>query len=252
MAAQILKKLPLFSIPDTPITASTQEHLPIADIIDDIVIYKDGGACVVLESTSLNFGLLSETEKESVIAAYAALINSLSFPVQIVIRTQRKDITSYINYLNSQLEKVKGEKMRSLFNSYRDFVIETTQKRNVLGKRFFLVILFSPLELGVGTSMKTFANKSAKSLPYTKEYVLKKAKVALIPKKDHLTRQASRLGLKLTQLDVEQLTQLYYDVYNPREDAVKERPEPKVQTETQESTAQNNQLNEVTQPVQQS
>lgn len=225
MAAKF--NIPIFSIPDKPITSSTQDHLPIADIVEDLVLFKDGGACMVLESTSLNFGLLSEREKESVIAAYAALINSLSFSVQISIRTQRKDISNYLNYLDQQLENVKGQKLQELFHSYRQFVIDTTQRRNVLGKRFFLVIPFSPLELGVGTSMKSFADvkSKSKSLPFTKEYVIKKALVALTPKKDHLTRQASRLGLRLTQLDVEQLTHLYYDVYNPKKEAVKEKKE---------------------------
>ena len=89
-------KIPYLSIPDIPLTAPTHYHLPISDITDDIVLYKDGGAALVMESTSLNFSLLSEKEQEAVIAAYAALLNSLSFAIQIVIRTQRKDISNYL------------------------------------------------------------------------------------------------------------------------------------------------------------
>src|SRR3989304_10049309 len=95
-----IPKTPIFNTPDTPLVGTTQGHLPLADVIDGIVMYKDGGAAVILESTSLNFGLLSEREQEAVVAAYAALINSLSFSIQVVIRTQRKDITHYINYID--------------------------------------------------------------------------------------------------------------------------------------------------------
>lgn len=225
-----MAKIPIYSVPDEPLKSSTQAHLPIADIVDDIVLFKDGGAAVAMESTSLNFGLLSDREKESVIAAYAALINSLAYSVQIVIRTQRKDVTNYIKYLDGKYKDVKGEKMKKLFASYRSFVIETTRKRNVLGKRFFLVIPFSPYELGAGASMKTFGKKVT-TLPFTKEYVLKKAKTALLPKKDHMTRQAARLGLRVKQLDVEQLTQLFYDVYNPKAETVKESEEAKQASE---------------------
>jgi hypothetical protein len=70
--------IPYLSIPDKPLVSTTQEHLPIADITNDIVVYKDGGAALVMESTSLNFGLLSEKEQQAVIAAYAAMINHFS------------------------------------------------------------------------------------------------------------------------------------------------------------------------------
>ena len=55
-----------------------------------MVVYKDGGAAIVLESTSLNFGLLSEKEQVAVIAAYAAMIS---------------DLDGYVGRVMSALEK---------------------------------------------------------------------------------------------------------------------------------------------------
>ena len=105
-----LPKIPYLSIPDKPLTATTQEHLPIADITNDIVVYRDGGAALVMESTSLNFSLLSEKEQEAVIAAYAAMINSLTFSIQIVVITQKKDITSYLTFLDEQAKNNSSHK----------------------------------------------------------------------------------------------------------------------------------------------
>ncbi len=221
----VFSKVPIFNAPNRPLVTTTQAHLPIADIVDGVVLYKDGGAAVVLESTSLNFGLLSDNEQEAVVAAYAALINSLSFSIQIVIRTQRKDITQYLEYLKESAKQIQSPKLKFLMDSYYNFVIETTKKRNVLGKRFFLVIPFSPLELGLSQSFKMLSKRSA-ALPYTKEFVVKKAKIALFPKRDHLIRQAARLGLRLRHLSSEQVTELYYNVYNPPAEAVKEKKEP--------------------------
>ena len=137
-----IPKIPYLSIPDKPITSTTQNHLPIADITNDIVIYKDGGAAVVMESTSLNFGLLSEKEQAAVIAAYAAMINSLTFSVQILVRTQRKDISSYITYLDEQAKKLTHPLLIKLMAEYKGFILDSVKKKNVLGKRFF-VILYS-------------------------------------------------------------------------------------------------------------
>lgn len=211
----IISKIPYLKVPDKPLTATTQEELPIADIVDNLVVFKDGGVALVLESTSLNFGLLSDKEQEAVIAAYAAMINSLSFSIQIVVRTLRKDITSYLNYVQQAREKIKNDKLRELMDSYRDFISDTVKKKNVLGKRFFIVLAFSPLELGVGKSMMIVANRTA-VVPYSQDYVMKKAKIVLYPRRDHIVRQANRLGLKLTQLDNTQLVELYYEIFNPK------------------------------------
>jgi len=217
-------KVPYLSIPDKPIVSTTQNHLPIADVTNDIVIYKDGGAALVMESTSLNFGLLSEKEQAAVIAAYAAMVNSLSFSTQIVVRTQRKDISSYINYLDGEAKKITQPLLARLMQGYRGFIMESVKKKNVLGKRFFVVLYLSPLELGVSKSVAAITRRGG-PLPYPKSYVIKKAKIILYPRRDHLIRQAGRLGIKFKQLATNDLIDLFYSIYNPERPAVKKEPE---------------------------
>jgi len=74
------------------IKGSTQEHLPIEDIIDGIVILKDGGAAQVLQVSSVNFDLLSEREQGALVFAYGGILNSLNFPIQIMIHSTTKDV----------------------------------------------------------------------------------------------------------------------------------------------------------------
>lgn len=205
--------IPFVGTPDTPIQAPSHDHLPIADITEDVILYKDGGAAVVLESSALNFGLLSEREQEAVIAAYAALLNSLSFPIQIVVRSQRKDITNYMKFLEQNASQITNPKLVSALTGYKAFIQETIKKKNVLGKTFYIVIPFSNLELGVAKSAMSLTRTTG-PLPYPKSYVIKKAKVALYPKRDHLARQAGRLGLKLKQLSTQELYNFYFSVYN--------------------------------------
>ncbi len=219
-----LPKIPYLSVPDKPILSTTQEHLPIADVTNDVVIYKDGGAALVMESTSLNFGLLSEKEQSAVIAAYAAMINSLSFSVQIVVRTQRKDISSYISFLDEQAAKITHPLLARLMGEYKGFILDSVKKKNVLGKRFFIVLYLSPLELGIGKSIASLTKRGV-TLPFPKSYVIKKAKIILYPRRDHLIRQAGRLGIKFRQLTTAELIDLYFAVYNPEKPAVKKEPE---------------------------
>jgi hypothetical protein len=207
-------KIPFLSTPDKPLYSSTQDRLPVADIIHDIVLFKDGGAALIIESTSLNFGLLNEIEQEAVIASYAGLLNSFNFPVQIVVRSQRKDISNYLKFLDEAKKKINNPKLLYLMNDYQRFIVESIKKKNVLSKNFYLVIPFSKFELGLAKSAISFSKK-INIIPFPKSYVLKKARVSLYPKRDHLIRQARRLGVDLRQLTTPELVSLFYTIYNP-------------------------------------
>jgi hypothetical protein len=197
-----------------PIRATTQQQIPLEDIIDNLVVLKNGCCCYILSITALNFSLLSEAEQESTIYAYAALLNSLTFPVQIVISSRRKDITSYLNILLEKENKETNLLMQGMIKRYRKFIEEMIKKNNVLDKQFYLVIPFFPIELGINSATPLSFMSSPKSLPFSKSYLVEKAKISLNPKKDHLIRQFARIGLSATQLNTQELTTLFYEIYN--------------------------------------
>lgn len=196
------------------IRASTQEHLEIEDIKDGIVILKDGSCCLVLATTAINFGLLSEKEQEATIYAYSGLLNSLNFTVQIVVRSVRKDISAYLSLLEERQNKETRKLIKGQIVKYRQFIQETIQKNNVLDKKFYLVVPMTALEIGVAKSLRKTALRQ-KGLPFDKNYILQQAKINLYPKKDHLLRQLARLGLKSHQLESQELIRLFFDIYNP-------------------------------------
>jgi len=214
-----IAKIPFIGTPDVALKTTTLDHIPIADIVEDIAIYKDGGAAVILETSSLNFGLLSEKEQQAVVAAYAALINSLSFSIQIVVRTQRKDISGYLKFFDEKSSQITNPKLATITADYKKFITESIKKKTVLGKRFYIVIPLSSLELGVTKSAQSILKRGP--LPYPREYVVKKAKITLYPKRDHIIRQAGRLGLKLKQLSTPELIELFWSINNPLPPAVK-------------------------------
>jgi len=197
-----------------PIRASTQEHLPIEDIQNNLVVLKDGSCAMILSVSSVNFDLLSEREQDAIIYAYAALLNSLTFPVQILIRSQKKDISSYLELLEKQeLKQANNPLLSGLITSYRKFVGEMVKKNNILDKKFYIVIPFSAMELGVTENITSMIRKS-QTLPFPINYILEKAQVSLLPKRDHLVRLFSRLGLTAKQLETKEIIKLFYETYN--------------------------------------
>ncbi len=204
------------------IKGTTQEHLPIEDIKEDLTILKNGSCIMILETSSVNFDLLSEKEQEAMIYTYAAMLNSLTFPVQIVIRSTLKDVSNYVNRLKKQEAKINEPLLKKQIILYRQFVEEVVKKNNVLAKSFYIIIPFFSVELGVQTAVKTslplplsLLNKQTnKSLPMAKEKILERAKATLEPKKEHLIRLFGRLGLSIKQLKSKELIQLFYQIYN--------------------------------------
>lgn len=195
--------------------ASSQSHLDIEDIRDNLVVLKDGSCCLILQSTAVNFSLLSEGEQDATIYSYAALLNSLTYSVQIVIKSQKKDINSYLSLLNTQRQVIKNPLLKSQLEKYYQFIQKIVQENEVLDKRFYLVIPFSSLELGISSALSSTFKKKSVSLPFPLDHILQKAKTSLFPKRDHLISQLSRLGLKARQLTTPELIKLFYQAYNP-------------------------------------
>jgi len=204
------------------IKGTTQQHLPIEDIRDNLVILKDGSCVMILETASVNFDLLSEKEQEAMIYAYAALLNSLTFPIQILIRSALKDVSAYVKRLKQQETKIQDQLLKKQISSYRKFVEEVVKKNNVLAKSFYVIVPFSAVELGVQAAAKSTlpfplslsAKGSSSGLPIPKEKIIEKAKAALEPKKEHLVRLFGRLGLAVKQLTTKELIKLFYQIYN--------------------------------------
>jgi len=192
--------------PTSPVKASTQSFIEIEEIKDDVILMKDFSAATVVEISAVNFWLLSQEEQGSIIYSYAGLLNSLSFPIQILIISKLMDISSYLDYLENRISKQMNELLKNRLASYREFIKAIVKINTVLEKRFFFVVPFSPLELGISGANTSSLNK---------EYVLSRAKTSLYPKRDNLIRLLAKIGLRGTVLQQQQLTELYFNLYNP-------------------------------------
>lgn len=192
--------------------ASTQEHLDIEDIVDDLVIFKTGWVGLVISVTALNFDLLSEAEQDATIYAYGAFLNSLTFPMQVLIRSKRADITAYFNSLAEAEKAQPNPDLKRQIQKYEEFLTSIVHEKTILDKKFYLVINYSPLESGLkGISQAPKSTTTTKG----KAQLLTTAKSSLYPRRDHIFKQMARIGLTTRQLITKELIELYYDIYNP-------------------------------------
>ncbi|MFH1566153.1 MAG: hypothetical protein ABIB98_03080 [bacterium] len=204
----------------TKILASTQEHLDIEDIKDGVIILKSGGAAMVLQTTSVNFDLLSVREQDAAIAAFSSMLNSLSFPMQIVIRSKKMDISKYIENVKKVEQAQQDPKLKEQTKKYIKFVEELVTKNEALDKNFYVVIPYNVKLITPGSSPFSWIYSlsginSKKKVHIDVNGILKASKVQLEPKRDHLIKEFTRMNIKAKQMSTEELSELFYDIYNP-------------------------------------
>ncbi len=192
---------------------STQEHLDIEDIKDDLVVLKNGKVSLVIETTSLNFDLLDSKEQDAKIGSFAAFLNSIRFPIQIVIRTQRTDIAKYLKLLDNYKRKVTSEAIAKQVAIYQDFIHNLTEATQILDKRFYTVIPTVKLPVITTSWVKQAFGKEKRILNI--QQVVHKAKDELYPKRDSIIKQYGNIGVAARQLTNDELIKLYYSVYEP-------------------------------------
>lgn len=190
-------------------SASTQYFTEVLDIREDIVMLHGGGACLVIELQAVNFALLSPEEQDAKVYAYAALLNSLSFPVQILVRSKKIEILPYIDSLTQAASRTTNSKLAESINKYKDFVKDLVTMTTVLDKQFYMVIGYSSLEEGVSGAAK-IAHLNSEDM----DDLFIKAKASLHTKAESLMSQIDRMNLRARVLDHEGLIHVFHDIYN--------------------------------------
>lgn len=196
---------------------STQQYIEIAEIHDDTVVLKDNTMVAVLMISSINFALKSEEEQNAIVQAYISFINSLSFPVQIVIQSRKLNINNYLDELASKEREQTNELLKIQIREYIRYVKELVDLGDIMSKKFYVVIPYNPEE---GVKKQGAVAKVLNSFKVNKIMSLKKEK--FLKYKQELDRRINvvqsglqSMMLNSEQLDTQSLIELYYNSYNP-------------------------------------
>jgi len=202
---------------------STQNALQIAEIRDGIVIMNDGSYRSVVMVKSINFDLMSPQEQEAVEYAYQGFLNSLYFPVQIFIRSQKVDLEPYIEKLDKIRTEHENMLLALLMDDYINYIDQLARQTNIMDKKFYLVIPFFPVvdvQKALTQSKNFFTGVtqlfSAKEDHVTiNEAELEKAKTELRNRVQAVLAGLQQCNIQGLPLDTQELIELYYDTYNP-------------------------------------
>ena len=197
-------------------TAATQRFIDIAQIQDDVVVLKDGSMRAIILTSSLNFALKSDQEQVATVSSYVQFLNSLKFPIQIVIQSRKLNIDKYLDELEQKYKEQTNDLLKLQIADYRNFIAELIELGDIMSKRFYVVVPFTP---GGDDQKGFFERLQSLFIPATK-VTLQRAKF-LDRRKELLQRVQlvmsglSGMGLNSALLKTQNLIELYYESYNP-------------------------------------
>ena len=200
---------------------STQSTLQLSEVRDNMVIMIDGSMRAVIACRSINFDLMSDREREGVEYSYQNFLNSLNFPIQILIRSQRVDIGPYLDKLVTSRRTQDNMLLGVLMDDYINYIDVLSQEANIMEKSFYIVIPYFPggdaanlIEQGKGFFGKLFA-KPKNTVTRIDTVVYEKAKSEVKNRVDNVVAGMFQIGVQSVQLDTKSLGELYYNFYNP-------------------------------------
>ncbi len=200
--------------------ASTQRYLQFAGARDNTLILKDGGLRAVLEVSSINFNLKSEEEQNAIISSYQQFLNALTFPVQLLVRSRKLDIDTYLADMRGRMKNIENQLLKDQMAEYIEYVQKLVEYSDIMEKRFFIVVPVDPPRAQKKTLISKFmsyVNPDDTVLNILKRRgEFKGLKKQLDTRLEVVLTAIGNCGLKVEPLKTAEIIELFYQVYNPQ------------------------------------
>jgi type IV secretory pathway VirB4 component len=201
--------------------SSAQNTLLISEIRDSIVVMKDGSFRAVVTCQSINFDLMSDTEREAVEYSYQNFLNSLNFPTQILVRSERVDIGPYISKLSKTRQENDNMLLGVLMDDYINFITTLSEEANIMDKSFFVILPYfstatkdQVLQKSKGIFQEFFGKKGPEITKIDRT-TYEKAVDELNNRSNNVISGLMQVGIRAARLNSQQLATLYYNFNNP-------------------------------------
>ena len=197
--------------------ATTQDFLEVEEIKSGVLVLKNRAIRGVLMVSSQNFALKSNEEQEAIIFQFQNFLNSLDFPIQILVQSRRLNITGYIDYLKSLEETQQNTLLKKQTADYRSFVEQLIQGGSIMAKTFFVTVPFTWIETVAAENTKKSLFSKPKLAGNLSDEEFQRMKNQLWQRMEFVAMGLRRAGLKSMPLSSEELVELLWSWHHPQE-----------------------------------
>lgn len=201
--------------------ANAQELITIESIERNTVLFKDGGLRQVLLVEGVNVALKSEEEQNALVLSYQNFLNSIDFPIQLIIHSRKVNIDLYLQNLKTREHDEPSALLKNQMSEYRSFIEGFVRENAIMQKLFLVVVPFNPIIVptaGSALSFLPFRKKTPEELQKKEESeraTFDHNCTQLTQRVNQVLEGVRTVGLQATVLDDEALIDLYYNFYNP-------------------------------------
>lgn len=179
---------------------SARAQIGIKEIRDNILVLSDNSYCSILSVSSLNFELQSEEEQDVLIDNFQSFLNSLTIPLQILIRIRELDIEKYLENIQAsrsdETEVIYIEQLKH----YSNFIRKLISGNKILSRKFYVVIPYD--------------NKAINEFYIAREQLLLEQEIII--------KGLEKIGMSARQIAGLEILDLFYSFYKP--DQAKTQP----------------------------
>lgn len=210
--------------------SSTQRYLPFSWIKENILIMKDSSARLVMKCSTINFLLKNTDEQDAIIMSFQRFLNSLDSPLQIIIRSKKLDIESYLSKLNDKALNQKNPLLQNQTYEYIEYLRKLIEVAQIMKKEFYIVI---PYDLDGNKSVKDDSFFGAfktfwKSINWWQDISsikmqlrnFSKLKKWLNARANWIKTSLDNIWIKSEPLTKQELVKFLTDYYNPKLDSL--------------------------------
>lgn len=177
------------------VKGSARSQIGIKEVKEGILILSDNRYRSILATSSVNFELQSEEEQDVIVDAFQAFLNSLTVPIQILIRVRELDIDHYLEDFQAKLIDEKEPIYKEQLKNYSEFIRKLVSGNKILSRRFYLIIPHD--------------NKAKVDFATAKEQLMLEQEIII--------KGLEKIGMTAKQLTSLEVLDLFYSFYRPEQ-----------------------------------
>lgn len=212
--------------PNKQPTNSTRSFVEVSEVRDSVLVLKNGSLRSIIEVGSTNFALKSADEQTAIIAAFQDFLNSIDFPIQIVVHSRKLNIDNYLRSIDNLQETLNNELLKIQAVEYGRYIRGLTELTDIMSKKFYIIVPYFIVEGavigGAGIDKKKSFLSALKSIFSSENFIKElspqefeayKAQVDL--RVNLVMSSIYGMNLKGKLLENKELIELFYGLYNP-------------------------------------
>ena len=122
--------------------STVQEWLPFERILNNgIIQLKDKTYIKIIKISPINFNLKSELEKEAILNSYKIFLKTCNFNFQILIQSNKEDISKHIQNINDNLIHEKNF-IQEISKKYIQYIKNLNHNKKSSTKNFYIILKY--------------------------------------------------------------------------------------------------------------